>query len=410
MRGIESDRELAIQNANPFEVETALYSKEHLLGDIVATVAVPDFYHIALPNVGHQIIEYQINQLESFYAYRCYLKGDYSLLREESRLPDIVFLSMSYEGSYIRALRILDLLGIRALAGSRSASDPLVVVGGRAVSINPLPFFEIADIIGVGDGEETVQSICQAYKSSGGDKKKLADEIVNENGVIVTARYRVVTRAGYLERWEADRAPAEILPNRGKSFPHSWYLSSETDYNEIGYYEKKTFFSMEIVKACASKCLFCAAGYNDGTVRFTNDSQNIVKLGKWAKRQGADLIKLFFPANSSLKTTKGILRALLNAGLQARVGSAKAERIDREYIELVARAGQEKLAIAPETGDYRLRARLGKPGMTDKILAEVVKNVVACGIPNLDFYLIMNLPGEKSDSFTKTVDFIESFL
>lgn len=410
MRSIENDKELILKNNNPFETETALYQKEYVRGDIVAMVSVPDFYHVALPNIGHQIIERQINQISGFFAYRCYLNRDYSLLREVPNSPDLIFISMSYEGSYIRAVRILDLLGISPFARKRSGADPLIVIGGRAVSINPLPLFEIADIIGIGDGDELVRQICLAYKSVKGDKILLADELVIQKGTIVTSRYEVVTKEGYLERWEAKQAPSEILPNRGNSFPHSWYLSSETDYNEIGYYEKKTFFSMEIVKACASKCLFCAAGFSDGQVRFTEDGENIVKLGMWSKGQGADLIKLFFPANSSVETTKSILRSLLNAGLVARVGSAKAERIDEEYVELVGRAGQEKFAIAPETGDYNLRAMLGKPGMTDEVLREVVKNVINSGIPNLDFYFIMNLPGEKPDSFTKTLDFIEKFL
>lgn len=96
-------------------------------------------------------------------------------------------------------------------------------------------------------------------------------------------------------------------------------------------------------------------------------------------------------------------------GLSPRVGSAKAEKIDREYIELVGKSGQEKIAFAPETGDYELRKRIGKPGMTDRVLERVIVTSVNAGIPNLDFYLIMNLPGEAPDSFQKTIDLIGEF-
>lgn len=58
-------------------------------------------------------------------------------------------------------------------------------------------------------------------------------------------------------------APTDIYPNKSVAFPHSWYLSPETDYNDIGYYDGKTFFSMEIVESCASKCGFCASGFKD---------------------------------------------------------------------------------------------------------------------------------------------------
>jgi len=409
MKSIENDRELSLGGSNPFQRERALYQKAHRPGDVVALVAVPDLYAVALPNLGHQVVEHQINQLDGFFAYRCYLNGDFSLLREAGYPPDLVLVSMSYEGSYIRALRVLDRLGIPPLRRHRSRGDPVVVFGGRAVSINPLPLFDLADVIGIGDSDRLVPTLCLAYQAAGGNRNAMEAALAGHSGFILPARYGVSTRDGYLERWEPREAPADVAPARGTAFPHSWYLSPATDYNDIGYYAGKTFFSMEIVKACASKCLFCAAGFNDGPVRHTSDVAGIRDRARWAAAAGADLVKLFFPANASVEATRQILAALLDAGLAPRVGSAKAERIDAGYIALVGRSGQEKFAVAPETGDTRLRARLGKPGMTDAVLERVVGEVIRCGIPNLDFYLIMNLPGEAADSFDRTVDFVGRF-
>jgi radical SAM superfamily enzyme YgiQ (UPF0313 family) len=409
MKSIDNDREISLCSSDPFSTETALYRKEHCPGDIVAMVAVPDPYPVALPNLGHQIVERQINLLDGFFAYRCYLNGNFVLLRESGYPPDVVLISMSYEGSYIRALRVLDQLGIPALRRDRSPGDPVVVFGGRAVSMNPLPLFDLADVIGIGDSDRLIPVLCLAYQAAGGHRGKMEAALTEQEGFILPARYRVSTPGGYLERWEPRNAPVDIVPARGTVFPHSWYLSPETDYNDIGYYEWKTFFSIEIVKACASKCLFCAAGFNDGPVRHTADVNGILDLARWAAGAGADLVKLFFPANSSVETTKRILQALLEVGLAPRVGSAKAERIDAEYIALVGRSGQEKFAVAPETGDVGLRARLGKPGMTEEVLQWVVSQVIRSGIPNLDFYLIMNLPGEADDSFDQTVDFVGRF-
>lgn len=165
---------------------------------------------------------------------------------------------------------------------------------------------------------------------------------------------------------------------------------------------------MEIVDACASKCNFCASGFRE-KVRDIQDPVQIAELAEWASQYGADLVKLFFPANSSLNATKQIMSELMDRGLSPRVGSAKAEKIDREYIELIGRSGQEKIAFAPETGDYELRRNLGKPGMTQDVLRHVIEASVESGIPNLDFYLIMNLPGEAPDSFQKSIDMLGEF-
>ena len=113
MRSLEHDRPLAVGPGDPFARETRLYEKRRRAGDIAVAVCVPDPYRIAQPNLGHQHLEYLINQVDGFFAYRVYLGDDGQLVRESRETPGLVLLSMSYEGSYIRALRILDQGGIR---------------------------------------------------------------------------------------------------------------------------------------------------------------------------------------------------------------------------------------------------------------------------------------------------------
>ena len=63
MKSLENDRELTPRSDNPFDTEIRLYEREFNPSDIKVTVVVPDFYHVALPNVGHQMVEYQLNQI-----------------------------------------------------------------------------------------------------------------------------------------------------------------------------------------------------------------------------------------------------------------------------------------------------------------------------------------------------------
>ena len=113
VKSIENDRPLGQYASSPFETETRLYEKQRQPSDIPATVVVPDFYHVALPNLGHQIVEHQLNQIPGFFADRSYLSQDFRLLKEHPEVkPELIFVSMSYEGSYIRSLRALDLMGI----------------------------------------------------------------------------------------------------------------------------------------------------------------------------------------------------------------------------------------------------------------------------------------------------------
>lgn len=407
---IEHGRGLAFSPTdNPFKNEIALYEKKRLSSDIPVTVVVPDFYRIGMPNLGHQMVERQFNKANGFYADRAYLTDDYSLAKEDPKLkPEIIVVSMSYEGSYVRALRALDLLGCPPDKRDRKPGDPLVIAGGWSITKNPLPLFEMADVIGVGDSEHQVAAITDAYRVHRASRGDFLDAVVPAEGLIIPSRYKVETQDGYLTKWEAKNAPTEISASKSSLLPHSWYLSGETDYNTIGHYDGKTFFSMEIVDACRSKCAYCASGYKDIN-RDIQDPKLLGDLGEWAKGNGADLVKLFFPANSSVVGTKEIMKEMMARGLQPRVGSAKAEYLDREYIDLVGKSGQEKIAFAPETGDYELRKRLGKPGMTNDVLRKVITASVEAGIPNLDLYFVAGFPLEAGDTFQKTLDLIGEF-
>ncbi|MDQ5930696.1 MAG: hypothetical protein QG594_2484, partial [Bacteroidota bacterium] len=305
-------------------------------------------------------------------------------------------------------LRMLDKLGCPLTREQRQEGDHLVILGGWSVSRNPLPLFDFADVIGIGDSEHLVKLISETYRDNRQERERLFNLLSQQEGIILPSRYAVSTENGYLTQWEAKDAPTDIKKSKSTAFPHSLYLSPETDYNDIGYYDGKTFFSMEIVDACASKCHFCASGYKEKH-RDIQDPQAIVELAKIGAEHGADLAKLFFPANSSVAATKEIMKGLMANGMSPRVGSAKAERIDHEYIELIGKSGQEKIAFAPETGDYELRKHLGKPGMTQEVLENVIIASVDAGIPNLDFYLIMNLPGEAQDSFDRSIDMLSGF-
>src|SRR5258708_4548384 len=198
MKSIENDRPLALSHQNPFDTEKSLYQKERHSSDISTTVVVPDFYHIALPNLGHQMVEHQLNQIPGFSADRSYLNQDFSLLKEEPGVhPEIIFISMSYEGSYIRSLRMLDLMGCPVRRQDRKPTDPIVVFGGWSVSRNPLPLFDLADVIGIGDSENIVADIATAYREHRGSKEEMFNVLAQKKGVIVPSRYRVGTQDGY---------------------------------------------------------------------------------------------------------------------------------------------------------------------------------------------------------------------
>src|SRR5438477_8222957 len=80
----------------------------------------------------------------------------------ELRQFHVVAFSVSFENDYLHVLAMLRLAGIPLRAADRGPSDPVVVLGGAAVFLNPDPLAPFADLIVVGEGEPLVPQLVDA--------------------------------------------------------------------------------------------------------------------------------------------------------------------------------------------------------------------------------------------------------
>ena len=70
---------------------------------------------------------------------------------------------MQYELSYTNILNMLDLAGVPLRAEDRKSLTPIVAFGGPC-ACNPEPVAEFADIIFLGEGEETTNTVLDLLK------------------------------------------------------------------------------------------------------------------------------------------------------------------------------------------------------------------------------------------------------
>src|SRR5262245_43531651 len=75
---------------------------------------------------------------------------------------DIVGFSLQYELTYTNILMMLDLGGIPLLSCGRDARHPLIIAGGPC-AFHPEPIADFIDAFLLGDGEEAIFDICEAY-------------------------------------------------------------------------------------------------------------------------------------------------------------------------------------------------------------------------------------------------------
>jgi len=140
------------------------------------TLAFPDLYEIGTSHFGLQILYHILNRHRDIAAERVFAPGadmeshlrssGIPMMSLESHKPidrfDIIGFSLLYELNYTNILNILELAHIPLFSRQRDDSHPFVVAGGPC-TCNPEPVADFFDAIVVGDGENVILEMSQAW-------------------------------------------------------------------------------------------------------------------------------------------------------------------------------------------------------------------------------------------------------
>src|SRR3972149_11532627 len=149
-------------------------------GKVAFALVYPNTYAVGMSNLGFQTIYWHLNQRSDVVCERVFLPDpeDWDEYRRtetppfslESQRPlsdfDFVGFSVTYEGDYINVLRLLTLARIPLRSDARRAHDPLILMGGVCAFSNAEPIAPFMDFVVVGEGEEIVAEIVEAYRTA----------------------------------------------------------------------------------------------------------------------------------------------------------------------------------------------------------------------------------------------------
>jgi radical SAM superfamily enzyme YgiQ (UPF0313 family) len=205
----------------------------HKIAPVKVALAFPDVYEIGMSHLGMKVLYHIINNLSFASAERVFapwtdleesLKSHGMPLSSlESKMPlsefDIVGFSLQYELSYTTVLNMLHLGGVAVKSEERlhTKDSPLVIAGGPC-TVNPLPMAAFIDAFLLGDGEEAVPEILQAYhywKAGGQDNKNSLLQALSEiEGVYVPTlgKEKTVSRRYIASLEDAPFPDSPVLP------------------------------------------------------------------------------------------------------------------------------------------------------------------------------------------------------
>jgi radical SAM superfamily enzyme YgiQ (UPF0313 family) len=232
-------------------------------GSFRMALCYPNLYFVGMSNLGFHSVYQMLNAHPDVLCERAFLPDDvdredlertgHPLTTVESgsdlRNFHVLAFSVSFENDYLHVLRMLRLSGIPLRAKDRGPRDPVVVMGGAAVFLNPEPLAPFADLIAVGEGEALVPQLVSALAGAA-DARRGIEGLAEKDGFYVPSRHEVrYHEDGTVAAYDG---PGRAIRQRGwpgkMALPQSVILTPNT--------EMSMKFMVEISRGCTCLCRF----------------------------------------------------------------------------------------------------------------------------------------------------------
>jgi radical SAM superfamily enzyme YgiQ (UPF0313 family) len=387
-------------------------------------IVYPNVYRVGMANLGFQHLYHYLNSHPRYSAQRFFLPETAArrggsikrLVSEEHARPlsyfPVIAFSVPFENDYPAVPAMLSAGGIPPLHKDRKPSEPLIVAGGVAVSINPEPLAAFMDLIFVGEIEDEPEMAQTAFFDRiaefrlplGGraaDRTAFIREFRDQPAVYVPSAYRFTfADSGLIHAIDPEPGfprTVRAAKRRTKSapVPVSVLFSPKSEFGES--------LLVETNRGCGRGCRFCAAGWIHFPVRhsafdrFRKEAEKAIEEGRSIGLIGSDL--------AGHPELESILAWIVDHGGKFSLSSIRPEGLSPRIIELMAKTGQQTATLAPEVASERLKKVIGKEIISERFY-ELVDNLVAAGIPNIRFYFMIGLPTETDDDVHHIVDFV----
>jgi len=383
-------------------------------------LAFPEVYEIAQSHLGLQILYNLLNDRPDIQAERAYAPWvDMETLLRQRGLPlasldtcsplsefDIIGFSLQYELTYTNILMMLDLGGIPLLSRERNAMHPLVIAGGPC-AFHPEPIADFIDAFLLGDGEEAIFDICDAYLAwDKRDRRDLLRALSHIPGVYVPAffipEYADDGTLGEIRLLDPDQAVVHkrvvrdlnaIPPLRNQVVPNVNIVHDR--------------IAVEVMRGCVRGCRFCQAGYIYRPLRERDPQALQQQIEALVEQSGYEEVSLLSLSTGDYSCINPLLREIMNrfAGLKVSVSlpSTRVDALSPHILKEIRRVRKTGFTLAPEAGSQRLRDVIQKEYKEEE-LVEAARLLFGLGWKSVKLYFMLGLPSETEEDLFGIVD------
>ncbi len=368
-------------------------------------LAFPDKYEIGISNFGHKILYHIINNKDNLLADRVYApekdfcelleKYNKTLYSLDNKQPlkafNFIGFALQYEMSYTTILKMLEMGNIPVLSSERKDDDPIIFAGGPC-AYNPNPISNFIDLFLIGDGEEVVLEVAEAYN---GLKDKPRAEILEKLSTIEGVYSPVYSKKrGKVKKRISN---LNILNHPVTSpIPHSQSVHDRA--------------TIEIRRGCGRLCRFCQSAHTNLPIR-ERKKEDIINLAKqYVQNTGYDEYSLLSLSSNDHGRIEEIIEELnahfKGTDVSVSLPSQRADRFSIKLGQLIHGVKKGSVTIAPEAGSQRMRDIINKNLSEEQIISATLASVEN-GWDRIKFYFIIGLPFEEYSDLDALIELLE---
>lgn len=376
--------------------------------------AFPDTYEVGMSHLGMKILYHVLNEREDTYCERVFApwidmeeemrKEGVALFTNETHTPvkefDFLGITLQYEMCYSNVLNMLELAGIPLRASERGEDDPFVN-GGGPCAYNPEPLADIFDFFTMGEGEEVIGELMDAYKEwkkEGGTRKDYLRKIAKIEGIYVPSFYDV--------EYNSDGTIKSMVPNIPEA-PQKVKKRIISDLDKVSYPDKFIVpFSdivhdrsnIEVFRGCIRGCRFCQAGMIYRPVREKSADTLVRDACALIESTGYEEMGLSSLSTSDYTQFEELADRLLSLTEKEKVSlslpSLRVDNFSLELMERVQKVRKSGLTFAPEAGSQRMRDVINK-NVREEDLIKSATLAFEGGWNTVKLYFMIGLPYEE---------------